>query len=120
MDDLTDFLQKTMYLGVGLAAYAFEKIEHLDESLAELHRQTQRTVEELIDKGEQVVAQNNQTNSASTNWQVRPLHRRLLELVNGNEELANRLVERTRMSNPDQTLIWVYEKVIYDLERDRT
>lgn len=109
MDNFSDFFQRTMYLGVGLAAYAVEKIEHLDESLTELHRQTQQTIEELIDKGEQVVAQNSQPHPTSTHWQVRPLHRRLLELVNGNEELATRLVEQTRMSNPGQSLVWVYD-----------
>ncbi|MBW4690423.1 MAG: hypothetical protein KME27_01510 [Lyngbya sp. HA4199-MV5] len=43
----------------------------------------------------------------------------LLNLVNGDMKAANRLLEHTRKTNPHQPEQWVWEKVIYDLERDR-
>lgn len=43
----------------------------------------------------------------------------LLSMVNGDMKTANRLLEHTRKTNPLQSEQWVWEKVIYDLERDR-
>ncbi|MBW4471023.1 MAG: hypothetical protein KME45_11560 [Stenomitos rutilans HA7619-LM2] len=43
----------------------------------------------------------------------------LFTLVNGEMETAKRLLEHTRQVNPMQTEQWVWEKVIFDLERDR-
>lgn len=43
----------------------------------------------------------------------------LLNLVNGDMQAANRLLEHTRKANPRQSEQWIWEKVIYDLERDR-
>lgn len=37
----------------------------------------------------------------------------------GNRAVAMRLVERIQNTNPDRSEQWVYEKAIYDLERDR-
>ncbi|MBF2025618.1 MAG: hypothetical protein IGS48_02465 [Oscillatoriales cyanobacterium C42_A2020_001] len=37
----------------------------------------------------------------------------------GNRAVAMRLVERIQTANPDRSEQWVYEKAIYDLERDR-
>lgn len=48
------------------------------------------------------------------------LRKRLFILVNGDMKTANRLLEHTRQSNSLQSEQWVWEKVIYDLERDRT
>ncbi|PSB25608.1 hypothetical protein [Stenomitos frigidus] len=118
MDSLNDLFQKTLYFGAGLASYTIEKIEHLDESLSALQTEVQQTVDELIVRGEQVVTQT-QRSSAATEWQVAPLHRRLVMLLNGNETLAKHLVEQTQEQNPDRSPVWVYEKVIRDLERDR-
>jgi polyhydroxyalkanoate synthesis regulator phasin len=123
MDSLNDFLQKTFYFGVGLTAYTIAQIEEqigkLDESLTEWQTQTQQLVEELVQRGEQVVEQIQHLDGTATDWQIAPLRRRLLELLRGNQELADRLVEQTAEQNPDRSLIWVYEKVIHDLERDR-
>lgn len=118
MDSLNDLLQKTLYFGAGLASYTIEKIEHLDDSIAALQVEVQQTVDELIARGEQVMTQTQQS-SAETDWQVAPLHRRLVMLLNGDETLARHLVEQTQEQNPDRALIWIYEKVIHDLERDR-
>jgi len=44
---------------------------------------------------------------------------RLYALVNGDRALANRLVESVKQQSPERSNTWCYEKVIYDLERDR-
>jgi hypothetical protein len=126
MDSVSDFFQKTFYFAVGLAAYTIDRVEKLDETLAEYQTYTQQAIaelsqvlEEMVQRGEQIINQAYSSSDPETDWQVAPLRRRLLELVNGDEELADRLVEQTALQNPDRSLVWVYEKAIYDLEHDR-
>ena len=45
--------------------------------------------------------------------------RRLLMLLAGNQNAATRLVNSARQRHPGQTEDWYWEKVLYDLERDR-
>ena len=47
------------------------------------------------------------------------LQQKLLRLI-GDRKTANRLVEGAKISHPDRSINWLVEKVIYDLERDRT
>jgi hypothetical protein len=47
------------------------------------------------------------------------LERELLTLVNGDKALATRLLLNIRLRNPQRSKSWCYEKVIYDLKRDR-
>jgi flagellar basal body-associated protein FliL len=47
------------------------------------------------------------------------LERELLTLVNGDKALATRLLLSIRLRNPQRSKSWCYEKVIYDLKRDR-
>ncbi|MEM6253645.1 MAG: hypothetical protein AAF821_12060 [Cyanobacteria bacterium P01_D01_bin.156] len=49
----------------------------------------------------------------------RSTRQRLMRLVNGNQAVAARLVERVRSQNPDRSEQWCWEKAIYDIERDR-
>lgn len=42
----------------------------------------------------------------------------LYSLVHGDMKLAKRLVENSRSRYPNQSEQWLYEKVIYDLQRD--
>ncbi|MEO0431056.1 MAG: hypothetical protein AAF151_05110 [Cyanobacteria bacterium J06656_5] len=49
----------------------------------------------------------------------RATRQRLMRLVNGNQSVASRLVERVRSQNPDRSEQWCWEKAIYDIERDR-
>ncbi|MEM9808674.1 MAG: hypothetical protein AAF959_25735 [Cyanobacteria bacterium P01_D01_bin.56] len=49
----------------------------------------------------------------------RSTRQRLMRLVNGNQAVASRLVERVRSQNPDRSEQWCWEKAIYDIERDR-
>lgn len=44
---------------------------------------------------------------------------RLYTLVGGDMRTARRLVEAVRQSNPRRSYQWHWEKVIYDLERDK-
>jgi hypothetical protein len=48
-----------------------------------------------------------------------PAHHRLLTLLNGDRRTAERLLIHTRRTHPDKPQSWHYEKIIYDLERDR-
>lgn len=47
------------------------------------------------------------------------LERKLINLLNGNRSAAERLLEQTRYKHPGHSENWYWEKVIYDLERDR-
>ncbi len=49
----------------------------------------------------------------------RKLERRLLQLLRGDRTAAKRLIERAKEKNPGRSENWYWEKVIYDLERDR-
>jgi hypothetical protein len=44
---------------------------------------------------------------------------KLTRLLGGNQKTINRLVEQSRFRNPDRSEQWHWEKVLYDLERDR-
>lgn len=50
---------------------------------------------------------------------TREVQNQLLSLVNGETEIADRLLNNTRKLNPHKTEQWIWEKVLYDLERDR-
>jgi|688.fasta_scaffold266377_2 flagellar basal body-associated protein FliL len=72
-------------------------------------------------------SQNQQSSTSKNNHQKLPtsqnqlfyLERELLTLVNGDKALATRLLLNIRLRNPQRSKSWCYEKVIYDLKRDR-
>lgn len=45
--------------------------------------------------------------------------KQLLRLLHDERDTALRLVSQVKMKNPDKSIDWCVEKVIYDLERDR-
>ncbi len=47
------------------------------------------------------------------------LQKKLLILLHNDRPTANRLLAYTKQKNPQQSVNWAMEKVIYDLERDR-
>ena len=47
------------------------------------------------------------------------LQKKLLILLHNDRTTANRLLAHTKQSNPQKSVNWAMEKVIYDLERDR-
>ncbi len=61
----------------------------------------------------QVASQNNKP-QASRNLQIK-----LLRLLHNDRHTANRLIALAKARNPDKSIDWWIEKVIFDLERDR-
>lgn len=60
------------------------------------------------------------SNSNSQIDQVSPkLQKKLLILLHNDRTTANRLLAHTKRTNPQKSVHWAMEKVIYDLERDR-
>lgn len=49
----------------------------------------------------------------------RHLQKKLLRLLHDQKDTANRLLTQAQIKNPDRSVDWCAEKVIYDLERDR-
>lgn len=49
----------------------------------------------------------------------RNLRKELLRLLHDDRNTANRLLSQVRKNNPNRSVNWCVEKVIYDLERDR-
>lgn len=47
------------------------------------------------------------------------LERKLLKLLGGNRNTAQRLIHQSQLRYPDKSADWHWEKAIYDLERDR-
>ena len=48
----------------------------------------------------------------------RPLQRKLLLLLHGDRQAANRLLSAAKERNPGRTIQWYAEKVLFDLQRD--
>lgn len=49
----------------------------------------------------------------------RNLQIKLLRLLNGDHNTANRLIALAKTRNPNKSIDWCVEKVIFDLQRDR-
>jgi len=49
----------------------------------------------------------------------RDLQKKLLRLLHDERDTANRLLSQVKVNNPNRSINWCVEKVIYDLERDR-
>ncbi|ACK70980.1 conserved hypothetical protein [Gloeothece citriformis PCC 7424] len=47
------------------------------------------------------------------------LESKLLQMVGGKRDIAQRLVDNIKRKNPRRNEKWCWEKAIYDLERDR-
>lgn len=48
----------------------------------------------------------------------RPLQKKLLLLLHGDRQAANRLLSAAKDRNPGRTVQWYAEKVLFDLQRD--
>ena len=122
MEEFDNLAQQAFYLLVGGTAIAAENI---DQFLTEFPEQIQNIVEDAIAKGEETYQR--WSEESEQDWDeeelrsdVSPgLRRRLFALVNGDLALADRLLNQVRIENPNHSESWYYEKVIYDLERDR-
>jgi hypothetical protein len=49
----------------------------------------------------------------------RHLQKRLMSLLHDERDTANRLLYQAQLKNPNKSVDWYMEKVIYDLKRDR-
>jgi hypothetical protein len=59
-------------------------------------------------------------NSVPTIGKVAPKTRqKLLKLLGNNQATADRLIGHAKLRNPGEPEQWYWEKVLYDLERDR-
>ena len=70
-------------------------------------------------KPKRSTSKNNRQKLPISQQQLFYLERELLSLVNGDKALATRLLLNIRLRNPQSSKSWFFEKVIYDLKRDR-
>jgi len=49
----------------------------------------------------------------------RKVEAKLMRMLNGDRATANRLIEREKYKNPGRSENWYWEKVLFDLQRDR-
>lgn len=135
MEELETFTRKTLYFLIGGASLAAEGIT---QALEDWSAQAQTLVDDCVEEGETRYGQWTQDSTGSNTPPERPdptvgytpdpqmprapsetLRQRLLTLVRGDHAAAERLLLQEKQTNPGQTDRWYWEKVIYDLERDR-
>ena len=57
--------------------------------------------------------------TVTANSQTRKLFGQLVNLLNGESNTANRLLDNQRKATPNKPEEWILEKVLSDLQRDR-
>ena len=115
MDDLENFTKKAFNFFVEEVSQAFEETQKM---LQEVGNRVQTLADEMIQEGER---QCNEWFNEQPFYSSQPreeLRRKLYPLVHGDWNLAERLLDSARRSNPGHSEDWYWEKVIYDLERD--
>ena len=120
MNDLENFVKQAFESFVEEVNHA---VEDTGKMLQEVGEQIQILADELMKEGEVKFNEFNewlneqQNDSNQPRWELR---QRLFRMVQGDWNLAERLLNSARMNYPGQTEDWYWEKVIYDLERDRS
>ena len=112
----------TGVLLLGLAVAIWWLVDTVSLSSTQAKRSTSKNNRQKLP-----TSQNQQSSTSKNNHQKLPtsqnqlfyLERELLTLVNGDKALATRLLLNIRLRNPQRSKSWCYEKVIYDLKRDR-
>jgi hypothetical protein len=112
----------TGVLLLGLAVAIWWLVDTVSLSSTQAKRSTSKNNRQKLP-----ISQNQQRSTSKNNRQKLPisqnqlfyLERELLTLVNGDKALATRLLLNIRLRNPQRSKSWCYEKVIYDLKRDR-
>lgn len=100
-----------------VCSFMAESIEFLKgtkEVLLDLSYNTQVFLDETISAVETAY---NERQDLETPSQA--LKQTLYDLVGRNRELAERLIASEKEKNPGRTEKWYWEKVIYDIQRDR-
>ena len=125
MEELENIAQQAFYLLVGGTVLVAENASKFIEELPE---QIENITAEAIARGEATCQTGNEESAEDWNWdtsgsnnsEVSPeLRRKLFALVNGDLALAERLLNQIKQKYPNCAESCYYEKVIYDLERDR-
>lgn len=62
---------------------------------------------------------NSKENVISIDHASRKLQNKIMTILHNDRDAANRLVAQAKFRNPNKSIDWCVEKVIYDLERDR-
>ncbi|HEY9833697.1 MAG TPA: hypothetical protein V6D26_24315 [Stenomitos sp.] len=120
MNDLENFVKQAFESFVEEVNHA---VEDTGKMIQEVGEQIQILADELMKEGEVKFNEFNewlneqQNDSNQPRWELR---QRLFTLIQGDWNLAERLLNSARMNYPGQTEDWYWEKVIYDLERDRS
>jgi hypothetical protein len=65
------------------------------------------------------ISPKSEENTIRVDQASRKLQKKLLRLLHDDRDTANRLVSQVKMKNPNRSIDWYVDKVIYDLERDR-
>ncbi|MBE9116618.1 hypothetical protein IQ249_11975 [Lusitaniella coriacea LEGE 07157] len=123
-NDWDELTRKTFNFFVGSTHLV---VEEMDKVLHDISDRTQSFVDDAIARGE---AQSEQWveegDKESKGWRFERdrtpplgLYGKLLQSVNHDRALADRLLESTQRKHPGASFDWCCEKVIYDLERDR-
>jgi hypothetical protein len=115
MDDFEKFTQQAFNFFVEEVSHVVEETQKMLQDVGE---QAQTLADEMIKEGER---QCNEWFNQQPNYSSQPreeLRRKLIPLVHGDWNLANRLLQLARKKNPGHSEDWYWEKVIYDLERD--
>ena len=121
MEDIETMFKKSICFTIGGLAIAAEKTSKFIEELPE---QIESFTEEMVNRGETLYQEWYQESTQGVSFtKVAPvsaqLRNKLFSLVGGNRNLAARLLAQARQKYPGNSETWYYEKVIYDLERDR-
>ena len=125
MENIETMFKKAICLVIGGSVIAVEKTSQFIEELPE---QVELFTEEMVNRGEKIYQEWSQENSSEvpfTDFFQTPntvntnLRNKLFSLTGGSKDLAARLLAQVRQRYPGNSEIWYYEKVIYDLERDR-
>ncbi len=119
MDELENLAKQVFDFLLEETNRAFEETEKV---LQEVGEQFQILADELIREGEAKFNEFNQWLNEQQDFSTLPreeVRQRLFTLVQGNWSLAERLLASARQNYPGQSENWYWEKVIYDLERDR-
>ena len=115
--DVENLTQKTFYFCLGATSSI---VQNTQENLQQLSKNAQKTVEELIQRGENTCDNSpeiNFPNFQNKDHITTGLKTRLFMLVKGDKDLAERLINLQKRKNPGHPEQWYWEKVIYDLER---
>jgi hypothetical protein len=114
-EDLGMVFKNAFYLVIGGVTAV---VEETGKNLQSLANQAQTLADEMITKGEAQYHQWYQ-HSDSALQPKEELRQRLFILVKGDWGLAERLLAQVKFDYPNRLEDWYWEKVIYDLERDR-